>query len=264
MDAFDTTGTLIGVTEQAGLAWQGRLERAREAMLADAIGTVGGACLGISTVTSYVESAAGVQLGDRTSLTAVTVAILFLLAFPLTPMISMIGSYPSITNPALVLVGAMLAGNVTKVRWPDASEAIPAFLIILGIPLTFSIADGIALGLIAYPAVKLFGGKPREAHWSLYVLTLLLVAYFLARSWAGAIRRRDSRAALPGVCLTEDLWKIKQVESDQRVFPMTANTWNCDFIDVFYFQGNQPVIFLAANVFVLHVTFHDSAASGMV
>jgi AGZA family xanthine/uracil permease-like MFS transporter len=97
----------------------------------------------------------------------------------------MIGSYPPITGPALVLVGAMLAGNVTKVCWSDASEAIPVFLIILGIPLTFSIADGIALGLIAYPAVKLCGGKPREAHWIMYLLALLLVAYFFGRSWAG-------------------------------------------------------------------------------
>lgn len=198
MDVFDTMGTLIGVTEQAGLARLGRLERAREAMLADAIGTAGGTCFGTST--SYVESAAGVQLGGRTGLTAVTVAILFLLALPLTPVISMIGSYPPITSPALVLVGAMLAGNVTKVRWPDASEAIPAFLIMLGIPLTFSIADGIALGLIAYPAVKLFGGKPREAHWSLYVLALLLVAYLLARSWAGQVGLQSGRGTRSQHC----------------------------------------------------------------
>ena len=179
MDIFDTMGTLIGVTQQ------GKLERAREAMLADAGGTVGGACLSTSTVTSYIESAAGVQLGGRTGLTAVTVATLFLLPLPLTPVISMVGGYAPITGPALVLVGVMLAGNVTKVRWSDASEAIPAFLLMLGIPLTFSIADGIALGLIAYPAVKLLGGKPGEVHWLMYLLAPILVAYFVARSWVG-------------------------------------------------------------------------------
>lgn len=179
MDVFDTLGTLVGVSEQAGLMEDGRLPRARRAMLSDAVGTVAGAGLGTSTVTSYVESAAGVEQGGRTGLTSVTTAGLFLLAPVFTPLVAMIGSYPPITAPALVVVGAMMCRNATKVDWEDASESIPAFLVILGIPLTYSIADGLALGIIVYPVVKVAAGRRRDVHGTMYPLAAFLLLYFI-------------------------------------------------------------------------------------
>jgi AGZA family xanthine/uracil permease-like MFS transporter len=179
MLVFDAIGTLIGVCEQAGFIRDNRLPRAKEAMLSDAIGTVAGAALGTSTVTSFIESAAGVEQGGRTGLTGLVVAGLFLLALFFSPIIAMVGSYPPITAPALVIVGAMMIQNVTKVNWQDYTEVIPAFLTLLGIPLSYSIADGLALGLISYPIIKLFSGKGREVGWLAYVLAVALAAYFL-------------------------------------------------------------------------------------
>ncbi len=179
MDLFDTLGTLIGVSEQAGFMEDGRLPRARQAMTADAVGTVAGACLGTSTVTSYIESAAGVEQGGRTGLTSVTVAALFLVALLFSPLLNVVGAYAPVTAPALVMVGCMMARNVTKIQWNDPSESVPAFLIVIGIPLCFSIADGMAIGLIAYPIVKLLGGKAREVKWLMYLLALILLAYFV-------------------------------------------------------------------------------------
>ena len=106
-------------------------------------------------------------------------ALLFLLALFFGPLVAMVGSYASITAPALVLVGAMMIRNVSHIKWDDASEAIPAFLIILGIPLTYSIADGIALGLVGYPLVKLLSGRGREVSPFLYGLTALFILYYL-------------------------------------------------------------------------------------
>jgi len=179
MDVFDTIGTLIGVSQQAGLLKDNRLPRAERALLSDAIGTVAGACLGTSTVTSYIESAAGVEHGGRTGLTALTTAVLFLGALFFLPLIRMIGSYPPITAPALVVVGAMMARNVAHIAWEDYSEAIPAFLVMIGIPLTYSIADGIALGFISQPLVKLLGGRGREVSWVMYLICAILLAYFI-------------------------------------------------------------------------------------
>lgn len=182
-DIFDTMGTLIGVTQLAGLAPGGRLDRARQAMFADAAGTIAGACLGTSTVTSYIESAAGVEQGGRTGLTAFTVSVLFLLALPLTPLIAVIGSYAPITAPALVLVGSMMMRGVRQIEWADSTESIPSFLIILGIPLTFSIADGISLGLMIYPLLKIAAGRRSEVHPTLAVLVVILVVCFVARTF---------------------------------------------------------------------------------
>ncbi len=179
MDVFDTLGTLIGVSEQAGLVKEGKLPRMKQALVSDAIGTAAGAALGTSTVTSFIESAAGVEQGGRTGLTALAVAVLFLLALFFSPVIAMVGSYPPITAPALVVVGSMMMRNVTKIDWSNYAEAMPAFLIIVGVPLTYSIGDGLALGLIAYPIVKLLAGQGREVKWPMYVMALVLLAYFL-------------------------------------------------------------------------------------
>lgn len=186
MVLFDTLGTLIGVAEQAGLIRDNRLPRARQALMSDAIGTAAGAALGTSTVTSFIESAAGVEQGGRTGLTAVCAAALFLLALFFSPLIDMIGSYRPITAPALVVVGSMMMRNVAKIDWDNYAESLPTFLVIAGIPLTFSIADGLALGFIVYPIVKLLAGQGRDVKWLMYVMAVVLVAYF-ATVRAGAL-----------------------------------------------------------------------------
>lgn len=179
MVLFDTLGTLIGVAEQAGFIKDNRLPRAHKALISDALGTVAGAAFGTSTVTSFIESASGVEQGGRTGLTAFTAAVLFLLALFFSPLIAIIGSYPPITAPALVVVGGMMMMNITKVQWDNYAESIPSFLIIIGIPLTFSIADGLAIGCIAYPIIKLLAGQGRDVKWLMYVMAVVLVAYFV-------------------------------------------------------------------------------------
>lgn len=179
MDVFDTLGTLVAVSQAAGLLREGRLQRGRRALLSDAVGTVAGAAMGTSTVTSYIESAAGTEQGGRTGLVSVVVAVLFLAALPLSPVIAMVGSYPPVTAPALVVVGALMMRSAARVEWQDASEAIPAFLTFAGIPFTYSIADGLALGLVAYPVAKIAAGQRQELQPSQVVLALILIVYFV-------------------------------------------------------------------------------------
>jgi AGZA family xanthine/uracil permease-like MFS transporter len=179
MLTFDAIGTLIGVCEQAGFMHDNKLPRAKQAMVSDAIGTVTGAALGTSTVTSFIESAAGVEAGGRTGLSGLVVAALFLIALFFSPVIAMIGAYPPITAPALTIVGAMMMQNVAKIEWKDYTESIPAFLIVIGIPLSYSIADGLALGFISYAVVKAFSGRAREISWLTYLLAAVLVLYFV-------------------------------------------------------------------------------------
>ena len=180
MDVFDTIGTIVGVGEQAGLIKDNRLPRANRALMSDAIGTVAGACLGTSTVTSYIESASGVETGGRTGLTSVFVSFFFVLAIFFSPLVKMISSFKPITAPALVIVGAMMVRNVSKIDWSDYSESIPAFLTMAGIPLTCSISNGLAFGFISYPLLKLFSGKVKETSWLVYILGgIFLLRYIL-------------------------------------------------------------------------------------
>ncbi len=179
MDTFDTIGTLIGVSEQAGFMKDNKLPRASEALVSDAIGTVAGACMGTSTVTSFIESAAGVEQGGRTGLTGLVTATLFLIVLFFSPVVKMIGSYAPITAPALVIVGSMMMQNALKIDWGDYSESIPAFLVMIGIPLTYSIADGLALGFISYPVIKIFGGRRRDIGWVSIVTSILLLLYMM-------------------------------------------------------------------------------------
>jgi len=186
MDVFDTLGTLIGVSEQAGFIQDDKLPRMREALVSDAVGTAAGAAFGTSTVTSFIESAAGVEQGGRTGLTGLVVAVLFLLALFFSPLIEMIGNYPPITAPALVVVGSMMMRNVTKIDWSNYAESMPAFLILAGIPLTYSIGDGLALGFISYPIIKLLAGQGRDVKWLMYVIAAVLIAYLVfVRSQVG-------------------------------------------------------------------------------
>ncbi|MDP8234872.1 MAG: NCS2 family permease [Candidatus Erginobacter occultus] len=180
MDVFDTMGTLIGVAEQAGFIKDNRLPRAGRALLSDAVGTVAGAAMGTSTVTSFIESSAGVAHGGRTGLTAVVTAGGFIFALFFSPLVRMVADYPPITAPALVVVGAMMIRNVVKIDWSDFTECFPAFLVIIGIPLSYSIADGIAWSFIAYPLIKLFSGRGREVSWITYLVGgLFLLRYLL-------------------------------------------------------------------------------------
>jgi AGZA family xanthine/uracil permease-like MFS transporter len=179
MVLFDTVGTLIGVASRAGMMKDNRLLRARQAFASDATATTLGACLGTSTVTSFIESAAGVEQGGRTGLTAVVAGLMFLVALFFSPLVKMIGSYPPVTAPALVLVGAMMCRHVSSIDWEDYSEAIPAFLILIGIPMFYSIGDGLAVGFIAYSIIKTCTGRWREAHWIMHLMAALLVLYFL-------------------------------------------------------------------------------------
>ncbi len=175
MDIFDAMGTVIGVGEQMGIMKDNKLPRANRILFSDAVGTVIGACTGTSTVNSFIESVVGVQYGARTGLASLVTGLLFLLALFFSPIVGMIGKYLPITAPALVIVGAMMIRNVQKIDWEDYSEAIPAFLIMLGIPLSYSIHDGLAMGFIAYPIIKLLAGRGKEINWLIYVVAVLFI-----------------------------------------------------------------------------------------
>ena len=179
MNVFDTIGSVVGVTQQAGLIRDGKLPRAERVLVVDAAGTVLGAALGTSTIVAYIESAAGVSAGGRTGLTAIVAGCLFFVALLFSPLIGMIGNYLPITAPALIIVGAMMMGNASRIEWDDASESVPAFLTLAGIPLAYSIADGLALGFISYPVLKLLSGKGRQIGKMPYAIAALLVFYFL-------------------------------------------------------------------------------------
>jgi adenine/guanine/hypoxanthine permease len=178
VDLFDNVGTLVGVCEQGKFLRDGKLPRASRALLADAIGTIFGAATGTSTVTSYIESAAGVAVGARTGLGNLLIAALFCAALFCAPLLTAIPSYA--TAPALILVGSLMCESIAKVRWDDFSDAFPAFLTVLATPLTFSVATGLSLGLISFTFLKIGAGKHREISpliWILTVLFLLRYAY---------------------------------------------------------------------------------------
>ena len=170
---FDTTGTMIGVANQAGLMKGNKLPRARQALLSDSIATTIGAMFGTSPTTAYIESTSGVAAGGRTGLTSVTVAFLFILSAFFGPLVGAVSGLSSITAPALIIVGSLMMGSISKIRWNELDEAFPAFLTILSMPLTSSIATGIALGFISYPLLKVVKGKGREVHPLLYVFAVL-------------------------------------------------------------------------------------------
>lgn len=170
---FDTTGTMVGVAEQAGLMKGNKLPRARQALLADSIATTVGAMFGTSPTSAYIESSSGVAAGGRTGLTSVTVAVLFIISAFFGPLVGAVSGLSAITAPALIIVGSLMMGNISNIRWHELDEAFPAFLIILSMPLTSSIATGIALGFITHPLMKIVKGKWREVHPLVYVFAVL-------------------------------------------------------------------------------------------
>lgn len=172
---FDTTGTMIGVAEQAGLMKNGKLPKAKAALTADAVATTVGATLGTTPSSAYIESSSGVAIGGRTGLTSLIVASLFLITLFFSPLVSAISSLAAITAPALIIVGSFMMAGLANINWKNFDDAFPTFAVVLMMPLTSSIATGIAVGFITYPLVKLVSGKRKEVHPILYIFGVIFV-----------------------------------------------------------------------------------------
>ena len=177
VDLFDNIGTLVAVTERAGLILADHsIPRLDRIFFADATATVFGSLAGTSTVTSYIESSSGVAEGGRTGVTAIVTGILFLLSIFLAPLVGAIPAFA--TSPALILVGALMLAPTAKIDWDSPRIAIPAFLTLILIPLTYSIATGLSFGLLAYAALEIVTGRFNRSHWMLYLLAGLFLARF--------------------------------------------------------------------------------------
>jgi adenine/guanine/hypoxanthine permease len=177
---FDTLGTLMGLAHEAGLLVKGELPRIERALTADAAGMVGGALIGTSPVTSYIESGSGIGVGARTGLANVVTGALLLLSLFLTPLVGMIsrpdsGGFTPVTAPALILVGILMVRAVREIDWSDITEAAPAFFTALLMPLTFNISHGLAAGIVVYALVKLAARRWSEVHWLMWALAVLFV-----------------------------------------------------------------------------------------
>lgn len=174
VDIFDTVGTLAGVASKSGmLDKEGKLPRVSKALTADAVGTIFGACMGTSTVTTFVESSAGVAAGGRTGLTSVTTGLLFILALFIAPLFAIIPA--AATAPVLVVVGVFMMSAVMEINWHDLTEAVPAFLTIAMMPFAYSIAEGIVFGIVSYTLIKTFTGKAKDVSALMWVLSVLFV-----------------------------------------------------------------------------------------
>lgn len=177
VELFDNIGTLIGVTKAAGLMDKdGRIENIDRALMTDSVGTMVSAVMGTCTVTSYVESTAGVNAGGKTGLTAVTVGICFLLAFLFAPLFGLIPAFA--TAPALIIVGAMMMKNITGVNFKDYTDSIPAFLTIIMMPMSYSIANGFGFGFASYCLLKIFSGRIKEISPVMWVVTIIFLISF--------------------------------------------------------------------------------------
>ncbi|WP_040805276.1 NCS2 family permease [Nocardia concava] len=179
VDFFDASGTLIGVANQAGLLTKdGKLERAGQALAADSVGTAAGAIIGTSSTTAYVESTAGVSAGGRTGLTAVSTAFWFLVALFFFPVFATFANVSAVTAPALIVVGVLMARSLGEIEWNKLEYAVPAFITVIMMPLTYSIANGIAMGLLFYPIVMVAKRRAREIHPIMWVLMAIFLYYF--------------------------------------------------------------------------------------
>ncbi len=177
VDLFDTIGTLTGLGAKAGyIDEEGNFPGVEQAFMADAVGTTAGAVLGTSTVTTYIESASGISEGGRSGFTAIVAAALFALSILFIPLLSGIPAFA--TTPSLLIVGVLMMTGVRRIRWEDPAESIPSFLTILIMPLSFSIAEGLAMGLIAYPFIKAFQGKSHEVTIGMWILAIVFIIRF--------------------------------------------------------------------------------------
>ncbi|MEW5701828.1 MAG: NCS2 family permease [Candidatus Zixiibacteriota bacterium] len=188
MAVFDATGTLAALGKRAGYFVNGKLPRASRAFAADALGGVGGAVLGTSTVTAYIESASGIMAGAKTGVAALVTAALFLMSLFFAPLVKAVaGGVPiagggilrPITAPALIVVGALMVQMAREIPWDDLTEALPAFLIAIGIPLTFSISDGLTFGFVSYPIVKVAAGRRADVHPAMYAVAALFILRYV-------------------------------------------------------------------------------------
>lgn len=174
---FDTAGTMIGLATQAGFMKNNEMPRAGRALMADAVGMTVGAVIGTSPTSAYVESSSGIAVGGRSGLTSVFTGIFFLFALLFSPLLSVVT--PQVTAPALVVVGVLMAKNLRLIDWEDLAIAAPAFLIVIGMPLTYSISDGIALGFILYPITMIATGRIKKVHPLMYVLAIMFIAFLM-------------------------------------------------------------------------------------
>ncbi len=187
VDFFDTVGTLVGVSLRSGLLDdQGRLPRAKEALMADAVGTVAGSVLGVSTVTSFIESASGVEQGGRTGLTALVVAILFTLSIFFSPLVGIVPS--AATAPALVMVGIYMIVSLRELNFSDFSDLVPACVAIFSMPYTYSIGNGIEFGCVSYTVTKVLSGKGSQVSPVMWLLTLFFTAKETPHLWLPVIQ----------------------------------------------------------------------------
>jgi len=177
VDFFDTAGTLVAVASQAGLMKDDKLPRAGRALLADSTATMAGAVVGTSTTTSYIESSAGVAAGGRSGFTAVVISGLFLLSLFFSPLLSVVTS--EVTAPALVIVGILMSSNLRNIEWDRFEIAVPAFLTIICMPLTYSIATGIGMGFIFYPITMILKGRWKEINAVTYGMFVIFILYFI-------------------------------------------------------------------------------------
>lgn len=177
VDFFDTAGTLMAVADKAGLVKDNKLPRAGRALLADALGTTIGSIFGTSTTTAYVESTAGVAAGARTGFASIVTAFLFFIALFFSPVLAVITS--AVTAPALVIVGVLMVSSLKMIEWDQFEIAVPAFLTMVMMPLSYSIATGIAIGFIFYPITMLLAGRKKEIHPLMYALFFVFLAYFI-------------------------------------------------------------------------------------
>ncbi|QSB51482.1 NCS2 family permease [Leuconostoc falkenbergense] len=174
---FDTAGTMIGLATQGGFMENNKMPRVGRALMADAVGMTVGAVIGTSPTSAYVESSAGIAVGGRSGLTSVFTGIFFLFALLFSPLLSVVTS--QVTAPALVVVGVLMAENLREIDWEDLAIAAPAFLIVIGMPLTYSISDGIALGFILYPITMIATGRAKKVHPLMYILAVIFIAFLL-------------------------------------------------------------------------------------
>ena len=179
IDMFDTIGTLVGTASRAGMVDQdGNMPQMKEALLSDAIGTVAGACTGTSTVTTFIESASGVEAGGRTGLTALTTGLLFLASMFLAPIAAIIPA--AATSSALIYVGLLMLGGLKKIDFDDIYQSLPVAIMLISMPVSGSIGHGIGLGLISYSVVKVLSGKAKDVSVLTYVISALFLVKFFA------------------------------------------------------------------------------------
>ena len=177
VELFDATGTLMGVAKRAGLLVPGKMDRMNKALLADSGAIFAGSLLGTSSTTAYIESASGVQAGGRTGLTALAVAVLFLLCLFISPLAGSVPAYA--TAPALFFVACLMLRDLVELEWDDSTEVIPAAVTALMMPFTYSIANGLAFGFITYAGLKLFTGRGREVHYMVWIIAAVFLYKFM-------------------------------------------------------------------------------------